>query len=61
MRYAIYPPTHHLAVKVSLFIDFLVERFSAGPEQASAGQARWTLMTGQIKLSISPAGCIGCH
>jgi hypothetical protein len=27
-----YPPTHHLAVKVRLFIDFLVERFSAGPE-----------------------------
>jgi DNA-binding transcriptional LysR family regulator len=30
--YAIYPPTRHLAVKVRLFIDFLVERFSAGPE-----------------------------
>ena len=29
---AIYPPTRHLAVKVHLFIDFLVERFSAGPE-----------------------------
>jgi DNA-binding transcriptional LysR family regulator len=26
--YAIYPPTRHLAVKVRLFIDFLVERFS---------------------------------
>ncbi|WP_424628305.1 LysR substrate-binding domain-containing protein [Bradyrhizobium sp. SYSU BS000235] len=25
--YAIYPPTQHLAVKVRLFIDFLVERF----------------------------------
>jgi DNA-binding transcriptional LysR family regulator len=30
--YAIYPPTRHLAVKVRLFIDFLVERFSAGPK-----------------------------
>lgn len=30
--YAIYPPTRHLAVKVRLFIDFLVGRFSAGPE-----------------------------
>ena len=30
--YAIYPPTRHRAVKVRLFIDFLVERFSAGPE-----------------------------
>jgi hypothetical protein len=29
---ALYPPTRHLAVKVRLFIDFLVERFSAGPE-----------------------------
>jgi hypothetical protein len=28
---AIYPPTRHLAVKVRLFIDFLVERL-AGPE-----------------------------
>lgn len=27
--YAIYPPTRHLAVKVRLFIDFLVERFAA--------------------------------
>jgi DNA-binding transcriptional LysR family regulator len=26
--YALYPPTRHLAVKVRLFIDFLVERFS---------------------------------
>ena len=25
--YAIYPPTRHLAVKVRLFIDFLVARF----------------------------------
>jgi DNA-binding transcriptional LysR family regulator len=25
--YALYPPTRHLAVKVRLFIDFLVERF----------------------------------
>ncbi len=30
--YAIYPPTRHLAVKVRLFIDFLVERFSSGLE-----------------------------
>ena len=30
--YAIYPPTRHLTVNVRLFIDFLVERFSAGPE-----------------------------
>jgi hypothetical protein len=29
---AIYPSTHHLAVKMRLFIDFIVERFSAGPE-----------------------------
>jgi zinc/manganese transport system substrate-binding protein len=28
----LYPPTRHLAVTVRLFIDFLVERFSAGPE-----------------------------
>jgi DNA-binding transcriptional LysR family regulator len=27
--YAIYPPTRHLAVKVRLFIDFLVARFAA--------------------------------
>jgi DNA-binding transcriptional LysR family regulator len=27
--YAIYPPTRHLSSKVRLFIDFLVERFSA--------------------------------
>jgi len=26
--YAIYPPTRHLSLKVRLFIDFLVERFS---------------------------------
>jgi DNA-binding transcriptional LysR family regulator len=26
--YAIYPPTRHLALKVRLFIDFLVERFT---------------------------------
>jgi len=31
--YAIYPPTQHLAVKVRLFIDFLVERFGPGPEK----------------------------
>jgi hypothetical protein len=30
-------------------------------KRASAGQARWTLKTGQIKLSILPAGCTGCH
>jgi hypothetical protein len=30
--YAIYPPTRHLAVKVRLFLEFLVERFSAGPK-----------------------------
>jgi DNA-binding transcriptional LysR family regulator len=30
--YAIYPPTRHLAVKVRLFIDFLVERFSRQPQ-----------------------------
>jgi DNA-binding transcriptional LysR family regulator len=35
--YAIYPPTRHLAVKVRLFIDFLVERFSAGPEAPIGG------------------------
>ncbi|UGV27720.1 LysR family transcriptional regulator [Rhodopseudomonas boonkerdii] len=29
--YAIYPPTRHLAVKVRLFIDFLVARFSGTP------------------------------
>ncbi len=27
--YAVYPPTQHLAVKVRLFIDFLVERFGS--------------------------------
>jgi DNA-binding transcriptional LysR family regulator len=32
--YAVYPPTQHLAVKVRLFIDFLVERFgSKGSKQ----------------------------
>jgi DNA-binding transcriptional LysR family regulator len=29
--YAIYPPTRHLAVKVRLFIDFLVDRFGNFP------------------------------
>lgn len=29
--YAIYPPTRHLAMKVRLFIDFLVARFSGTP------------------------------
>ncbi len=32
--YAIYPPTRHLAVKVRLFIDFLVQRFGSDPEWA---------------------------
>jgi hypothetical protein len=59
--YAIYPPTRHLAVKVRLFIDFLVERFSAGPKAGIGRSTRWTLKTGQIKPSISPAGCTGCH
>jgi len=27
--YAIYPPTRHLAVKVRLFIDFLLQRFES--------------------------------
>ena len=30
-------------------------------KRASAGQARWALKTGQIKLAISPAGCTGCR
>ncbi|MET0445903.1 MAG: LysR family transcriptional regulator [Pseudorhodoplanes sp.] len=30
--YAIYPPTRHVAVKVRLFIDFLVARFSGVPD-----------------------------
>lgn len=29
--YAVYPPTRHLAVKVRLFIDFLVARFAGTP------------------------------
>lgn len=33
--YAIYPPTRHLAVKVRLFIDFLVARFSASAAKPS--------------------------
>jgi DNA-binding transcriptional LysR family regulator len=33
--YAIYPPTRHLAVKVRLFIDYLVETFSK-PQRAKA-------------------------
>jgi DNA-binding transcriptional LysR family regulator len=43
--HAIYPPTRHLAVKVRLFIDFLVERFATqsdwrhGPELAAAPAA----------------------
>ena len=31
--YAIYPPTRHLAVKVRLFIDFLVARFSSATDR----------------------------
>jgi DNA-binding transcriptional LysR family regulator len=34
--YAIYPPTRHLAVKVRLFIDFLVERFGGDPAWTEA-------------------------
>jgi DNA-binding transcriptional LysR family regulator len=34
--YAIYPPTRHLAVKVRLFIDYLVETFSK-PQRTKAG------------------------
>jgi DNA-binding transcriptional LysR family regulator len=30
--YAIYPPTRHLAVKVRLFIDYLVETFAKGSQ-----------------------------
>jgi DNA-binding transcriptional LysR family regulator len=30
LLYAVYPPTRHLAVKVRLFIDFLVARFQSG-------------------------------
>ena len=37
--YAIYPPTRHLAVKVRLFIDFLVERFGSGPERTEGSNA----------------------
>jgi hypothetical protein len=59
--YAIYLPTHHLTVKVPLFTDFSSSVSVRFRKQASAGQARWTLKTGQIKLSISPAGCTGCH
>lgn len=33
--YAIYPPTRHLAVKVRLFIDYLVETFSTGGSGAN--------------------------
>jgi DNA-binding transcriptional LysR family regulator len=29
--YALYPPTRHLAVRVRLFIDFLVGRFGRNP------------------------------
>jgi DNA-binding transcriptional LysR family regulator len=29
--HAVYPPTQYLAVKVRLFIDFLVGRFSSAP------------------------------
>jgi DNA-binding transcriptional LysR family regulator len=37
--YAIYPPTRHLAVKVRLFIDFLVERFGSEPERTEGSDA----------------------
>jgi DNA-binding transcriptional LysR family regulator len=37
--YAIYPPTRHLAVKVRLFIDFLVERFGSEPERTEGSNA----------------------
>jgi DNA-binding transcriptional LysR family regulator len=37
--YAIYPPTRHLAVKVRLFIDFLVERFGSEPEPTEGSNA----------------------
>jgi DNA-binding transcriptional LysR family regulator len=37
--YAIYPPTRHLAVKVRLFIDFLVERFGSGSEWGGKSRA----------------------
>jgi hypothetical protein len=33
--HAVYPPTQHLAVKVRLFIDFLVGRFSGVPARKS--------------------------
>ena len=35
--YAIYPQTRHLAVKVRLFIDFLVARFSGRPSWEAGG------------------------
>ncbi|WP_420966672.1 LysR family transcriptional regulator [Bradyrhizobium sp. B120] len=34
--YAVYPPTRHLAVKVRLFIDFLVDRFGSAERAAIA-------------------------
>lgn len=34
--YAIYPPTRHLAIKVRLFIDYLVETFSGEPGQRAS-------------------------
>jgi DNA-binding transcriptional LysR family regulator len=37
--YAIYPPTRHLAVKVRLFIDFLVERFGSDSAWTEARRA----------------------
>ena len=33
--YAVYPPTRHLAVKVRLFIDFLVDRFGSSANGSS--------------------------
>jgi DNA-binding transcriptional LysR family regulator len=37
--YAIYPPTRHLAVKVRLFIDYLVETFAKPQAGANPGAA----------------------
>lgn len=33
--YAVYPPTRHLAVKVRLFIDFLVDRFGSDASRSN--------------------------
>jgi DNA-binding transcriptional LysR family regulator len=34
--YAVYPSRKHLSAKVRLFVDFLVERFSQGPDWSAA-------------------------